>query len=178
MARPRGKEFQSTITKHPDRARIERDLALGRPLRVISKKYGISITAAFRHKKKLPPQLKAALAGHALRPAEAAADLSGRVHGSRAIRPCRATCSRNSPQSRARRQISRRICLSFRTDHHLDPDHAGIPRSAGGAPAGFAALWRRAPRGGGYPASGGRTGRSAADGVDYGTFTANPGGDE
>jgi hypothetical protein len=69
MAR-RGKEFQSTITKHVDRARIERDLALGRPLRVISRKYGISITAAFRHKRKLPPQLKAALAGHALRPAE------------------------------------------------------------------------------------------------------------
>jgi hypothetical protein len=68
---PRAKRvFKSSITEHVDRARIERDLALGRPLRVISKKYGVSITAAFRHKKKLAPQLKAALAAHALRPAE------------------------------------------------------------------------------------------------------------
>jgi hypothetical protein len=62
--------FKSSITEHVDRARIERDLALGRPLRIIARKYGVSITAAHRHKKKLPPQLKAALAGHALRPAE------------------------------------------------------------------------------------------------------------
>ncbi|SIO49379.1 hypothetical protein SAMN05443247_06433 [Bradyrhizobium erythrophlei] len=69
--RPRAKRvFKSTITEHVDRARIERDLALGRPLARIAKKYGVSTTAAFRHKRKLPPQLKAALAGHALRPAE------------------------------------------------------------------------------------------------------------
>lgn len=69
MARAK-RVFKSSITEHVDRARIERDLALGRPLRIIAKKYGVSITAAFRHKKKLPPQLKAALAAHALRPAE------------------------------------------------------------------------------------------------------------
>jgi hypothetical protein len=68
---PRAKRvFKSSITEHVDRARIERDLALGRPLRVIAKKYKVSITAAFRHKKKLPPQLKAALAAHALKPGE------------------------------------------------------------------------------------------------------------
>ena len=60
----------STIVGHPDQARIERDLALGRPLQRIAKKYGISKDAAWRHKKHLPPQLKAALAAHALRPAE------------------------------------------------------------------------------------------------------------
>lgn len=69
MARAK-RVFKSTITEHVDRARIERDLALGRPLGRIAKKYGVSITAAFRHKKKLPPQLKAALAAHALKPAE------------------------------------------------------------------------------------------------------------
>jgi hypothetical protein len=61
---------KSTITEHVDCARIERDLALGRPLARIAKKYGVSVAAAHRHKKKLPPQLKAALAAHALRPAE------------------------------------------------------------------------------------------------------------
>jgi hypothetical protein len=69
MARAR-RVFKSTVTEHVDRARIERDLALGRPLSRIAKKYKISEGAAWRHKKKLPPQLKAALAGHALRPAE------------------------------------------------------------------------------------------------------------
>ena len=62
--------FKSTITEHPDRARIERDLAIGRPLSRIAAKYKVSIWAAHRHKAKLPPQLKAALAGHALRPGE------------------------------------------------------------------------------------------------------------
>jgi hypothetical protein len=70
MGRRAKRVYKSTITEHVDRARIERDLALGRPLARIAKKYGVSITAAFRHKRKLPPQLKAALAAHALRPAE------------------------------------------------------------------------------------------------------------
>jgi hypothetical protein len=69
MARAK-RVFKSSITEHVDRARIERDLALGRPLSRIAKKYKISTTAAWRHKRKLPPQLKAALAAHALRPAE------------------------------------------------------------------------------------------------------------
>jgi hypothetical protein len=61
---------KSTIIGHPDQARIERDLALGRPLQRIAKKYNISKDAAWRHRKKLPRALKAALAAHALRPAE------------------------------------------------------------------------------------------------------------
>ena len=69
MARAK-RVFKSTISAHIDRPRIERDLALGKPLRIIAKKYNISIAAAHRHKRKLPPQLKAALAAHALRPAE------------------------------------------------------------------------------------------------------------
>jgi hypothetical protein len=65
--RRRGPGRASTIVGHPDQSRIERDLAIGRPLGRIAKKYGISKDAAFRHKRKLPPQLKSALAGDALR---------------------------------------------------------------------------------------------------------------
>lgn len=61
---------RSSVIGHPDQARIERDLALGRPLARIGRKYGISKDAAWRHKKHLPPQLKAALAGHALAPGQ------------------------------------------------------------------------------------------------------------
>jgi hypothetical protein len=65
--RRRGPGRASTIIGHPDQSRIERDLAIGRPLGRIAKKYGVSKDAAFRHKRKLPPQLKSALAGNALR---------------------------------------------------------------------------------------------------------------
>jgi hypothetical protein len=68
--RPRATPRRSTIVGHPDQARIERDLALGRPLQRIARKYGISKDAAWRHKKNLPPQLKTALAGHALAPGQ------------------------------------------------------------------------------------------------------------
>lgn len=68
--RPRVTPRRSSVIGHPDQARIERDLALGRPLQRIAKKYNISKDAAWRHKKHLPPQLKAALAGHALAPGQ------------------------------------------------------------------------------------------------------------
>jgi hypothetical protein len=61
---------RGSIDDHPDRPRIERDLALGVPLSRISKKYGVGLHAAWRYKKKLPPQLMAKLAGHALKPGE------------------------------------------------------------------------------------------------------------
>ena len=61
---------RSTIVGHPDQPRIERDLALGVPLNRIAKKYKVSRDAAWRHKKHLPPQLKSALAAHALKPGE------------------------------------------------------------------------------------------------------------
>jgi hypothetical protein len=59
---------RGTIADHPDRGRIERDLARGTPLNRIAKKYGISRDAAWRWKKHLPPQLRAALAAHILQP--------------------------------------------------------------------------------------------------------------
>jgi hypothetical protein len=62
--------IQDSVSRHPERARIERDLALNIPLRRLAKKYNLSKDSLCRAKKRLPPQLKAALAGHALRPAE------------------------------------------------------------------------------------------------------------
>jgi hypothetical protein len=58
---------RSTIDKHPDRARIEREIAIGKPCEAIAKKFSVSKDAVWRHRKKLPPQLKAALAGQTLR---------------------------------------------------------------------------------------------------------------
>jgi hypothetical protein len=62
------KRSRSTIEQHPEQPRIERDLALGVPLARIAKKYAVSKDAAWRHKAKLPPQLKAALSASVLRP--------------------------------------------------------------------------------------------------------------
>ena len=45
---------------HPDRARIEYDLARGVPIRVIGAKYGVAKNTACRWKSQLPPQLRAA----------------------------------------------------------------------------------------------------------------------
>jgi hypothetical protein len=58
----------SSITKHPDRAQIERDLAVGIPVRRLVRKYGVGRDALYRHRKRLPPQLKAAMLAQSLRP--------------------------------------------------------------------------------------------------------------
>jgi hypothetical protein len=58
----------NSITHHEARAQIERDLALGVPLRRLAKKFGISKDALCRHRKRLPPQLKAAMLAQSLRP--------------------------------------------------------------------------------------------------------------
>jgi hypothetical protein len=55
------------IEAHPERARIEYDLARGVPQRVVAKKYGFSLTTAQRCYTNLPAQLKAAsLAGRVI----------------------------------------------------------------------------------------------------------------
>jgi hypothetical protein len=54
--------------QHVDRAQIERDLAVGVPLRLLAKRYGLSKDALCRHRKKLPPQLRAAMLAQSLRP--------------------------------------------------------------------------------------------------------------
>jgi hypothetical protein len=60
----------SQILDHPDRARIEYDLARGVPVRVLSRKYGINIFALYRFRKKLPPRLRAAAMAKTLRAGE------------------------------------------------------------------------------------------------------------
>jgi hypothetical protein len=52
---------------HPDRARVEFDLARGIPVRAVSKKYDVTIWALYRFKRKLPPQLRAAAIGKKLK---------------------------------------------------------------------------------------------------------------
>ena len=63
---------RTTIAQHPDRGRIEFDLARGVPVRAVAKKYGVDCTPCYRLRKKLPPQLKAAHMGARLK---AGADL-------------------------------------------------------------------------------------------------------
>jgi hypothetical protein len=58
----------NSIARHEARAQIERDLAIGIPLRRLARKYGLSKDALCRHRKRLPPQLKAAMLAQALRP--------------------------------------------------------------------------------------------------------------
>jgi len=62
----------STILDHPDRARIEYDLARGAPIRQMAKKYNVSIDTLYRYRARIPPQLKVALLGRRLK---AGADL-------------------------------------------------------------------------------------------------------
>jgi hypothetical protein len=63
---------RATINEHPDRGRIEFDLARGVPVRAVAKKYCVNIHACYRLLKKLPPQLRAAHMGARLK---AGADL-------------------------------------------------------------------------------------------------------
>jgi hypothetical protein len=62
----------STVVDHPDRARIEFDLARGVPVRTLAKKYGLSIHVLYRYRAQIPPQLRAAHLGARLK---AGADL-------------------------------------------------------------------------------------------------------
>jgi hypothetical protein len=65
----------SQILDHPDRARIEYDLARGVPVRALSRKYEINIFALYRFRKKLPPQLRAAAMAQRLKAGADLADL-------------------------------------------------------------------------------------------------------
>jgi hypothetical protein len=63
---------RATIDLHPDRGRIEFDLARGVPVRTIANKYSVNLHVLYRYRKKLPPQLRAAHMGARLK---AGADL-------------------------------------------------------------------------------------------------------
>lgn len=59
---------KKSIETHPDRPKIEYDIARGVPPLAVAKKYGLKKDAVYRLKKRLPPQLKAAMLGNLLRP--------------------------------------------------------------------------------------------------------------
>jgi hypothetical protein len=56
------------IESHPDREKLEFELTIGRPLREVAEKYGLSKSACQRHLKKIPPYLRAANLGQLLAP--------------------------------------------------------------------------------------------------------------
>ncbi len=61
---------KSSIDKHPERAAIERAIALGWPIDRVAKKFGISRDCVWRHRKRLPAPLKAAMLAATLKPGE------------------------------------------------------------------------------------------------------------
>jgi hypothetical protein len=62
---------RSTVDLHIERESIYRDLALGVPLRVLSKKYGLGVGALHNARHRMPDTLRKALLAAALKPAEA-----------------------------------------------------------------------------------------------------------
>jgi transposase-like protein len=59
---------RTPIRDRPDRAQIEFELASGGSVRAIARKYDVHEVALYKHRKKLPPQLKAAFIGRLLAP--------------------------------------------------------------------------------------------------------------
>jgi hypothetical protein len=59
---------QTKIEAHPDREKIEFELAIGRPLREVAEKYSVSKSACQRHQRKIPSYLRAANLGQLLVP--------------------------------------------------------------------------------------------------------------
>jgi hypothetical protein len=63
-----GEKRRRPIKNHKDRGQIEFELATGKSVRAIANKFGVHEKALYRHKKNLPPQLKAAYIGNLLAP--------------------------------------------------------------------------------------------------------------
>jgi hypothetical protein len=63
-----GDKRRTPINDRADRDRIEFELATGKSVRAIAKKFGIHEAALYRHRQRLPPQLKAAYIGRLLAP--------------------------------------------------------------------------------------------------------------
>jgi hypothetical protein len=110
----RGKN--SKIDLHPDRGRIEFDLARGVPVRRVAKKYGLHPRACYRYLKKLPPQLRASHTGKMLK---AGADLEQlRIDESEGL-------LQNLASQRAR--------LLIMQDAAMDTENAGLATQISGA---------------------------------------------
>jgi len=65
---PGQKKRRTPIRDREDRDQIEFELATGKSVRAIANKYGVHEMALYRHRKNLPPQLKAAYVGRLLAP--------------------------------------------------------------------------------------------------------------
>jgi transposase-like protein len=63
-----GAPKRTPIRDRDDRGQIEFELASGKSVRAIARKYDIDENALYRHRKLLPAQLKAAYLGNALKP--------------------------------------------------------------------------------------------------------------
>jgi transposase-like protein len=61
---------RTSIRDREDRAEIEFELASGKSVRAIARKYDVHEGALYKWRKKLPPQLRAALIGDLLKPGE------------------------------------------------------------------------------------------------------------
>jgi transposase-like protein len=65
-----GAKPRTPIRDREDRPQIEYELATGKSVRAIAKKFGVHEGALYRHRKELPPQLKAAHLANFLKPGE------------------------------------------------------------------------------------------------------------
>jgi hypothetical protein len=65
---PGQKKKRTPIRLREDRERIEYDLATGKSIRQLANKYGVHEQALYKHREKLPPQLRAAYIGQLLAP--------------------------------------------------------------------------------------------------------------
>ncbi len=65
---PGQKKNRTPIKDREDRDRIEFDLATGKSIRQLANKYGVHEQSLYKHRKSLPPQLKAAYVGRLLAP--------------------------------------------------------------------------------------------------------------
>jgi transposase-like protein len=65
---PGQKTNRTPIRDREDRDRIEFDLATGKSIRQLANKYGVHEQSLYKHRKSLPPQLKAAFLGRLLKP--------------------------------------------------------------------------------------------------------------
>src|SRR5262245_33441338 len=107
---------RNVILDHPDRARIEFDLARGVPVRVVARKYNVSKDSAYRYLRKMPPQFRAAHLGNLLK---AGADLERlRVDESEGL-------LQNLATQRAR--------LLLLQDHAMDTENGGLATQISGA---------------------------------------------
>ena len=70
----RKKPERSKIASDPNRALIERSLAMGIPMNRVARRFGYSKPAIQRYRDRMPQQLKAAIVAAALRPKEADLD--------------------------------------------------------------------------------------------------------